>query len=83
MVRCVLNAPHPTRLLHLAIKLGVFGSEKKLGEILHGYGTPAMATDYLNSGSAVLRAAAEEWAARHHYEVLWSGGTQRVSWGRF
>jgi hypothetical protein len=82
LVRCVLRGPQ-TQLVHLAIRLGVFGSEKKLAEVLHGYGSAALATDYLNSGSAVLRQAAEVWASRNGYTIHFSPGVRSLTWGRF
>ena len=83
LVRRVLDGERQTQLLHLAIKLGVFGSAKKLAEILHAYGTAEMATDYLNAGSAVLREAAEAWAMRHGYTIHSTSGSRDLSWGRF
>ncbi|GAB1516398.1 hypothetical protein [Actinophytocola sp. KF-1] len=83
LVRRVLASERQPQLLYLAIKLGVVGSERKLAEILHGYGTVTMATDYLNCGSAVLRAAAEVWARRRGYTILHTGHGRSVSWGRF
>lgn len=83
LVRCVLTGKNRTSLLHLAIKLGIRGSEKRLAQALHGYGTREMATDYLNAGSKVLREAAEAWAKRNGYEIVSFGGARTVSWGRF
>lgn len=83
LVRRVLAGERQTALLHLAIKLGVFRSEAKLVEILHGYGTVAMATDYLNCGSHLLRDAAEVWARRHGYTIHHAPGSRSLTWGRF
>ncbi|WP_158886867.1 ankyrin repeat domain-containing protein [Amycolatopsis anabasis] len=83
LVRCVLANPNRRTLLHLAIKLGIRGSEEKLAEVLHGYGTKDMAVDYLNAGSAALREAAEKWARRNNYRIHHLSGHTSVSWGRF
>lgn len=83
LVRRVLAGEQQTQLLHLAIKLGVFRSAAKLAELLHGYGTVAMATDYLNCGSRTLREAAEAWAMRHGYTIHSTTGSRALSWGRF
>ena len=83
LVRRVLAGERQTQLVYLAIRLGVFGSEKKLAEILHGYGSVGMATDYLNCGSPVLREAAEAWARRHGYTIEYTSHGRSVAWGRF
>jgi hypothetical protein len=84
VVRFILKAgQRRRRLLHLAIKLGVRGSEEKLAEVLNAYGTQQMAVDYLNAGSPHLRAAAESWARRHGYRIYYTSGRSPVTWGRF
>jgi Ankyrin repeats (3 copies) len=83
LVRVVLDHGDTRRMLHLAIKLGIEGSEEHLGVMLRGYGTREMATDFLNSGSPTLSRAAEKWAAAHNYRILRRGGRTTVTWGRF
>jgi hypothetical protein len=83
LVRCVLNVTYRRTLLHLAIKLGVRGSEQRLAQVLRGYGDKRMATDYLNAGSETLRVAAEGWARRNNYRIYRTAGRSPVSWGRF
>jgi hypothetical protein len=83
LVRRVVAGERQTQLVYLAIKLGVFGSEKRLAGILDAYGTEILATDYLNAGSPVLREAAERWARRHGYTIFYSPGARSVYWGRF
>jgi hypothetical protein len=83
LVRRAVAGRDGPRLLYLAIKVGVRGSEQKLAEVLHGYGTKEMAEDYLNCGSPALRAAAELWARRRRYRIYYTGGEHPVSWGRF
>ena len=84
IVRFVLKNPGSRRqLLHLAIKLGVSGSEAKLVEVLDGFGTKEMAVDYLNAGSGILRVAAERWARRNDYRIHSTGGRRVVAWGQF
>jgi hypothetical protein len=83
LVRRAIGGSDGPQLLYLAIKVGVRGSEQKLAEVLHGYGTKRMAEDYLNCGSPTLRAAAELWARRRRYRIYYTGGVHPVSWGRF
>jgi hypothetical protein len=83
LVRRAITGRDGPQLLYLAIKVGVRGSEQKLAEVLHGYGTKTMAEDYLNCGSPTLRAAAELWARRRRYRIYHTGGQHPVSWGRF
>jgi len=80
--RAVRNQDGP-QLLHLAIKVGVHGSEQKLAEVLHGYGTVAMAEDYLNAGSPTLHQAAETWARSRGYTIHYTGGQRSITWGKF
>ena len=84
IVRLVLrNSELRRRLLQLAIKLGISGSEEKLGEVLDGFGTKEMAVDYLNAGSDILYVAAERWARRRNYRIYRTGGWRAVTWGQF
>ncbi len=83
LVRCLLRSDQRRKLLCLAIKLGVRGSEERLAQVLRGYGTKEMATDYLNCGSHVLAQAAERWARQHNYHIVRTGRGNAVSWGQF
>jgi hypothetical protein len=83
LVRSVLSTTDRRKLLHLAIKLGMAGSQERLVQVLNGYGTREMALDYLNAGSDVLRQGAEQWARRHNYHVYYTGGRSAVTWGSF
>ncbi|GAA2440470.1 hypothetical protein GCM10010191_65340 [Actinomadura vinacea] len=67
----------------LAIKVGARGSESGLVAMLDGFGDRSMAVAYLNSGSPVLREAAERWAGRNGYRVYHRAGRAGVLWGRF
>jgi hypothetical protein len=71
------------RTIVLAIKLGVGGSEDKLGAVLMVYGDKPMAEDYLNSGSSSLRTWAGKWAAARGYTVRSGVGSRRAQWGTF
>lgn len=83
LVRVFLRTPHQRRLLCLAVKVGMPGSEHRLALILQGYGDREMATDYLNCGSAELVHAAEQWAAAHGYVIHHRSGGTVARWGRF
>ena len=71
------------RVLLLAIKLGVPGSEEKLGALLMTYGDKSMAEDYLNSGSGLLHESGAAWANSHGYHLRTGPGSHRAGWGRF
>jgi hypothetical protein len=71
------------RLLLLAIKLGIEGSEDDLIAVLFVYGDKTMAEDYLNSGSTVLAEGAAKWAMANHYRISRGPGSSRSAWGRF
>jgi hypothetical protein len=83
LVRRILAGHDRRRLLFLAIKLGVRGSEQRLADVLRAMGTKAMAVDYLNAGPPVLRKEAEAWAKRNGYRIHYTGTTRSVSWARF
>ncbi|WP_181723033.1 ankyrin repeat domain-containing protein [Nocardia gipuzkoensis] len=83
VVRQVLDHDHRRELLILAIKLGQSGSLEKLAQALNGFGNKTMAEDYLNSGSAYLRTAAERWAQVHNYRIFTTPGHVKVIWGQF
>lgn len=72
-----------TRILLLAIKLGIDGSEDELVAVLFVYGNKFMAEDYLNSGSGRLSAGGRKWAAAHGYRISTGQGSHRSGWGRF
>lgn len=71
------------RTVTLALKLGIAGSEEKLGALLMTFGDRPWAEDYLNAGSAVLHGWAERWAAARGYTIRTGPGSHRATWGRF
>ncbi len=72
-----------TRILLLAIKLGLPGSERDLNAVLQVYGDKPMAEDYMNSGSKELENGGRHWASTHGYLVSTGNGSHRSSWGSF
>jgi hypothetical protein len=72
-----------TRLVLLAIKLGITGSEDEIVAVLFEYGNKSMAEDYLNSGSGILAAGGRKWANSHGYNVNSGYGSNRAGWGSF
>lgn len=72
-----------TRILLLAIKLGIEGSENELVGVLFEYGDKSMAEDYLNSGSGTLAEGGRRWANAHGYRVSTGYGSHRSGWGKF
>jgi len=83
MVRKVIQNEDRLRVLFLAVKLGISGSEARLNDVLHGYGDKSMAEDYLNSGSSSLYEGGRQWANSHGYNLRTGMGSHRVGWGRF
>jgi hypothetical protein len=73
--------PAKRRVLLLAIKLGVPGSEKLLCDILWSAGDKPTALVYLNSGSPELIACGQQWAATHGYDIRDGLGYHYVTWG--
>lgn len=71
------------RILFLAVKLGIPGSEDRLNDLLIRHGDKSMAEDFLNSGSDVLGEGGERWAAMHGYTVTTGPGSSRTTWGAF
>lgn len=71
------------RVLFLAVKLGIPGSEERLNDLLMQHGDVSMAEDYLNSGSSLLYQGGERWATAHGYYVEEGPGSSRTNWGRF
>lgn len=71
------------KVLILALKLGIRGSEEKLVSILMVYGDKSMAEDLLNSGSNTLATGGDSWAAAHGYHIMTGLGSHRASWGNF
>ncbi len=83
VVRKVTAGEDRLRVLFLAVKLGITGSEEHLNAVLQTYGDKNMAEDYLNSGSPLLNEGAKRWANEHGYSINAGGGSHRVAWGRF
>lgn len=86
MILCQETISRPdmrTRVLLLAIKLGIEGSEADLNAVLKEYGDKPMAEDYLNSGSDQLHEGGVVWANSHGYRVASGQGSHRSAWGRF
>jgi hypothetical protein len=83
VLQVIRNEPMRLRILILAIKLGIPGSEEKLGSLLMIYGDKSMAEDYLNCGSSELDAAGRKWASANGYRIWTGPGSHRATWGRF
>jgi hypothetical protein len=83
VVRKVSAGEDRLRVLFLAVKLGIAGSEKHLNDALQVYGDKNMTEDYLNSGSQLLSEGAKRWANEHGYSINAGGGSHRVALGRF
>ncbi|HEY3398577.1 MAG TPA: HEAT repeat domain-containing protein [Armatimonadota bacterium] len=77
----VVGPPSRMQVLFLAIKLGIPGSEQRLGSLLEVANDKTLAEDYLNCGSDALDNAARQWAKRHGYDVTSQPGGPRVRWG--
>ncbi|HOZ45081.1 MAG TPA: ankyrin repeat domain-containing protein [Candidatus Hydrogenedentes bacterium] len=71
------------RVLFLAVKLGISGSEEPLINLLESYGDVSMAEDYLNSGSATLYDGAKRWGNKRGYDIRTGSGSHRVFWETF
>ena len=83
---CQQIIAHPelqTKILILAIKLGLDESEDELITVLNEYGDKKMAEDYLNCRSKKLTDGAHRWVATHGYRVRTGLGSARCCWGRF
>lgn len=83
LVRVFLRAPRQRKVVCLAVKVGMPASERRLAMMLDGYGTKEIATNFLNSGSAELAAAATRWAARHGYMIQYKVSDAGARWGEF
>jgi ankyrin repeat protein len=83
IVRKVIRDENRLRVLFLAVKLGISGSEERLNDVLHAYGDKSMAEDFLNSGSTSLYEGGKGWANSHGYYISTGMGSHRVGWGRF
>lgn len=83
IVRRVTGGQDRLRLLFLAVKLGIPGSEQHLNELLQAFGDESMAEDYLNCGSQLLYEGAKRWATERGYSINAGGGSHRVAWGQF
>jgi ankyrin repeat protein len=79
--RLVTVDPARRRVLLLAIKLGIPGTEKLLCDLLWSMGDQPTAEAYLNSGSPALRACSQRWAATHLYDIIDGRGHHYVTWG--
>ena len=73
--------PARRRVVLLAIKLGIPGTEELLCDLLRRMGDRTTAEVYLNSGSPALRACAQEWAATHRFDIVDGRGDHHVTWG--
>lgn len=83
IVRMVTLGDDRLRVLFLAVKLGIPGSEEQLNDALQAYGDKGMAEDYLNCGSQLLNEGAKRWANDRGYSINAGGGSHRVAWGQF
>jgi hypothetical protein len=83
LVRLSDQHEYRRQLLLLAIKLGKSGSEERLVDILNTFGTEETATDFLNSGSPMLRTAAEGLATRNGDSIQEGDAWRTVTWGIF
>ena len=72
-----------TRILLLAIKLGIPLSEDDLIAVLFVYGDTGMAEDYLNCGSGKLSDGGRRWAIAHGFNIRTGDGSHRSRWGGF
>ena len=71
------------RVLFLAVKLGIPGSESRLNQLLLRHGDKAMAEDFLNSGSDKLHDGGAKWAEAQGYNINTGPGSHRATWGGF
>jgi hypothetical protein len=83
IVRKVIRNEDRMRVLLLAVRLGIPGSEDRLNEVLQAYGDEHLAEDYLNCGSPLLYEGGQQWANARGYTIKSGMGSHRVSWGRF
>lgn len=84
-LRCVIVTDiNRKKVLFLAVKLGIPGSQKAINKLLMTHGDKSMAEDYLNSGSSDLYEGGAAWARAHGYYIMTGMfGSHRVSWGVF
>ena len=83
---CQQIVAHPEirpKILILAIKLGLDGSEDELVTVLNEYGDIKMAEDYLNCRSKKLTDGVHRWVVEHGYRIDKGTGNRRCCWGRF
>jgi hypothetical protein len=73
--------PAKRRVVFLAIKLGIPGTEDLLCDLLRRSGDRPAAEVYLNAGSPPLRACALQWAATHGFDIVDGRGDHHVTWG--
>jgi hypothetical protein len=81
--RLVAADPAKHRVVTLAVRLGVPGSETVLAGLLSRFGDRTMAEIFLNCGSPELRTASEIWAAAHGFTLIRAYRNQLATWGRF
>lgn len=73
--------PAKNRVVILAIKLGIPGTEPVLVDLLWQVNDSSIAEIYLNSGAEALRAASEAWAATCGYIIRQKHSYHSVTWG--
>jgi hypothetical protein len=83
MTNVILMNVNRMQVLMLVVKLGVYGTENALNELLLKYGDKAMAVDYLNCGSKKLYEGGVAWARKNGYSIIKGPGSSRVKWGSF
>jgi hypothetical protein len=83
MRRVIVTTINRKRVLFLAVKLGIPGTQQALNNLLLAYGDKSMAEDYLNSGSRELHDGGEAWARKNGYRINTGPGSSRVRWGSF
>jgi hypothetical protein len=81
--RVVITTINRNKVLFLAVKLGINGTEEPLNQLLLEYGDKQMAEDYLNSGSSKLHDGGAEWAKKRGYRIRTGSGSHRTRWGSF
>jgi hypothetical protein len=74
------------RMIHLAVKLGIAGSDDELGRVLDVYGNKTMADRFLNAGNNAMSSHAHVWASDHGYRVVsyrTYGRGPSNNWGKY
>jgi len=83
LAKAVIKGKDRLRILFLAVKLGIKGTEERLSDILAKHGNKSMAEDFLNSGSSELFEGGKRWANANGYSINTGMGSHRVRWGSF